>query len=566
MNRVLVALVAVVVFLPAQLIADPFSPVGSLDLGRPGDDPVATGGFSYDSLTNTYSVSGGGSDWWDGGEYGHFVYQPISGDFWFEGSVNWIGTSAGSGLPGNWGDMDFWAKAGLVVRNTLDVGAGSEREVNYFMAHLHPDRNEAAFQGRQQRNGSMFNHQSGGVPGQPVMVALNRWTDPEGDVLVQGFVDKGAGWEQAGPSYWAWDISHDAYLGLAVTAHQNDGRLDTADFANLQVLPAVTPAVLPRKPGQVVTTPETLSPVMGGWSVLEVLDNGDMNSVGDALRSLQDGGGFRHQYNRMGAINIKDGDGDAANFPGDGNYGVVDAGLRANDTLDHLAMLARGKVLVPESDYWSFYIRSDDGEELTVGNRQMVIGSETWNADVFGSVYLEAGVHDIQVIHREAVGGADVEVAAARGQTTNLADFRLIGSGAAGYSYTIPGFNSTVQIETTVPDLSPNPGNRDEALAAIEAGRLAGTNLTGSADRVYHADWETNRGGPYGDRLRFPNDQDGRDENNFAFSAEGQLLIPEDGIWYLGYDSDDGAALWIEGANWMSIVENATGAGVIDGE
>ena len=122
MNRlihVLSTAMAILVFLSAGQAnaAVVFAPTGSLDLGLPGNlpgnDPRAAGGYSYNSLTDTYTVWGGGGDWWDDGEFGHFVYQPISGDFWFEGSVEWIGTSGS--WPGNWSAMHTWVK----VRKTF---------------------------------------------------------------------------------------------------------------------------------------------------------------------------------------------------------------------------------------------------------------------------------------------------------------------------------------------------------------------------------------------------------------------------------------------------------------
>jgi hypothetical protein len=550
--------------------ADVFLPVSSLDLGRPGE-PAVAGSYAYDAGTGIHSVSGGGGDWWDSGEFGHFAYQPVSGDFWFQGSVSWVNSGP---VADDWGTMNEWIKGGLAIRNSLNYGVGNEKEVNYFMAYLRPNRNMVAFQGRTTQTANMFNAESSGVPPQPAMVALNRWTDPEGDVLVQGFVDKGTGWQLVS-STWAWNLNDDAYLGLAVTSH-NNSKVETAQFSGLQISAAVAPTTaLPRKPGAPLNTPETLSPVVGGWSVVEVVGNGDMNNVGDAIRSLEDGGGTRHSYTRMGAININEGGSNAKYFSGDTNYAVATDGVVVGE-VNHLAMVARGQIHVPESDWWSFYINSDDGEELSIGNRQLVLGTEGWNDNNIGSVWLEAGVHNIQVIHREATGGANVEVAAARGQTTNLAAFNLIGAGAAArdaYQIPMPGVLNTgagsLVVEQTLPGFQ-NVGNLSEARQAIvnAKGEENTPNLLRllNEQNINYRDPEDGSDGSFGSPRPWPINTSVNDDN-FATMVSGVIDIVMAGDYFFGFQSDDGASLKISGATWLEIVESAeAGRSQISGE
>ncbi|HSV29139.1 MAG TPA: PA14 domain-containing protein, partial [Candidatus Omnitrophota bacterium] len=442
-----------------------------------------------------------------------------------------------------------------------------------IQAYLRPDRNTSAFQGRLTPTSNMFNNETGGMPAQPVKVALNRWTDPSGNVLVQGLVDKGSGWAVVG-SAWARDnkpwagagIPDDVYVGFAATGHQNDGRLETILYRNAEILPAQAPTgPLPRLRGAVVNVPESLVPDMGVWSVVEVINNGDMNSVNDAVSSLQSGNGTRHAYTLAGPININDHRGNAKYFGGDRGYGVREDGIVSGE-VNHIAFLARGTIRVPEAGEYSFYINGDDGEELSIGNRDLVLGSEGWNDNNIGTIYLEAGDHPIQVVHREATGGADLEVAAAKGRTTNLKAFNLIGANAparAAYDVIIPGYHGQVTVEATAPG-SYRPGSRDAAIQAILDGRSAGTNSVGTADKVHAADPQ-NGGSYFANPLPFPNDT-AADDNDFAFMATGKLVIPVDGTYYIGYDSDDGAALQIMGAVWQSIVENRTGNAVIAGD
>lgn len=579
---VTLGILALVMALAAgQAMAVEFVGAGSLDLGRPGDDPAAAGTWSYDAGTLTHTIEGGGSDWWNNGEYAHLAYEPVSGAFWIEAEVTWYNRT------GTWGDMDNWVKAGVAIRNDIDNGPGNEKEVNYINANLRPghsgDEQDVTFQWRDvatQNMGSEKMEVDVGGPDEPTRkVALNRWIDGEGDSLVQAFAEVGGVWQELPGTRWAWNLNEDVYAGLFVTAHNNDRRLEKADFVNAQILPAQTPTPVPYKPGDPIADPEGVAPVVGGWGVLEVLTGNapNMNSVATAAGVLEnvDPAHTRHTYNLMGPINIGDSDpqGDAKNFPGDGPYGVVDAGLQAAGAVDDIAFLARGKIKIPagQGGPWTFYINSDDGEALTIDDRALVIGTESWDVSSFGTVNLTPGVHDIQVVHREDGGGADVEVAAAIGETTDLNNFRLIGSGDPGrpaFTFNVPGYTGVVNIEGTKPgDYA--PGSRDEALLAIVQGRTAGTNSTAVAEVVNHSDPDDGgnlNAGAFPNDIAFPNDAPGADDNDFATLVTGALHIPDDGTWFLGFNSDDGGALQIMGQSWTGVVADATGNAVIDAD
>jgi hypothetical protein len=587
--------VATVALLAGSVGGAPFEMDGSLDLGRPGDDPLALGSAT-ENAPGDYTVSGGGSDWWGAGEYAHFAYQEVTGDFWIEGDVQWVNRT------GNWGDMDGWVKAGLAVRNDVDNGAGNEKEVNYFNANLRPghgpDGQDVTFQWRDVATAGMNSTKSRVNPdGGDVdtrRIALNRWTDAEGDSLMQAFFWDGSQWVEQGGTRWAWNLNETAYVGLAVTAHKNttwdhdgDGGattpeiplLETANFTNVDLTgTAVTPTGdLPRKPGDPIADPEGVAPVMGGWGVLEVVDNGNMGNVNDAARSIEDGGGTRHTYNLMGAININDSDpqSNAKNFGGDGPYGVAEAGIKTKGSVDDIAFLARGQVEIPEAGDWTFYINSDDGEELVIdGNRDWRTGSGGWNDNNFLTVNLSAGPHDIRVLHREDGGGANVEVAAAKGNTTDLSKFRLIGSGDAGipaHESVVPAI-ANVNLEQTPagwndPTGTPpktKPESRATAITALQEASDQTVLLTGTDTVINHTDLDGNpNAGAYGGDHAYLNDAAGNDENDHAFRALADLLITEAGTYYLGYNSDDGASLEIKGQNWLQVMDGSHGNATI---
>jgi len=543
------------------------------DLGRPGDDPGVLGSATF--AAGTYTVTGSGSDWWNSGEFGYYVFKAIAGDQRLEADVVWQDGDAGN----------QWKKAGVAFRNDVDTGAGNEKEVNYFAAITRPNKNRSSFQFRDVATGNMGSNTEGG--GTPVKVAIQRWKDPEGDYLVQAFKDMGggAGWEELGNARWAFNLNENAYLGLAMTSHeQTVARI--AEFSNVQFTTVVAPGTLPRKPGEAVNDPEGVGPVMGGWGVLEVVNNGNMNNLDAAIASLESGTGDRLRYNLMGAININDHEGNAANFGNDIGYGVayenlaVGAPWPAPGSVNDVAFLARGQVDIPWAGDWSFYCRSDDGEELAVyqgGVRKLVIGSDTsWNANCFGTATLAAGPADIQFIHREDGGGANLEVAATNGATTDLGRFRLIGSGDAGvpaHDSLVPAVQNLLLEQTPAgwvddpgPPVHTRPENRVEALIAIEEARAEGVLLSMAGNVVNHGDADDggnlNSGSFPGD-LNYLNDAPGVDENDHAFKATGELIITVPGTYYLGYNSDDGASLEIAGVPWVGIVPGSNGSATI---
>jgi hypothetical protein len=323
-------------------------------------------------------------------------------------------------------------------------------------------------------------------------------------------------------------------------------------------------------PGKLVYDPERVGPVAGGWGVLEVVDNGNMTNVVDAVASLESNTGTRYAYKLFGPININDPSVSAGNFPGDGPYGVVAAAIKPAGGVDDIAFLARGRVNIPTTGDWSFYIRSDDGELLSVDNGALVIGTEAWYDNNFGTVNLTAGEHDIQVIHREDGGGANVEVAAAKGATNNLYFFRLIGSGDPGLPATTSSVPGLV-FDPTFTQSRPGASGAINNLAQAQAAITAGPNVSITDDRVNHSDPD-NRG--LGNEV-FAADHDnpwdivtgsGTDDDDSAILVEGEIWIATGGTYYIGYNSDDGAQLRIDTMGvfpWLSIKENVTGSAVL---
>ena len=125
-------------------------------------------------------------------------------------------------------DTDRWAKAGVMIRESLDPGS---RHV--FMA-LTPQMG-LRFQRRTVANG-FSEDTSGGSGAAPVWVKLIR----RGNVFTALRSNDGAGWEVTGTETNAMGVQ--VYAGLAACAH-NDGALTTATFDNVRLAPVVAPVV-----------------------------------------------------------------------------------------------------------------------------------------------------------------------------------------------------------------------------------------------------------------------------------------------------------------------------------
>jgi hypothetical protein len=85
---------------------------------------------------------------------------------------------------------------------------------------------------------------------------------------------------------------------------------------------------------------------------------------------------------------------------------------------------------------------------------------------------------------------------------------------------------------------------------------------------VNHVDPDTLDGGSgtFPDDTAFPNDNTRKDDNDFAVKVTGLLDIPADGIYQIGFNSDDGASLKITGKTWQLVVANGTGKAVLAGD
>jgi len=180
------------------------APWADRDIGNAG----TTGSASYAS--GTYTVAGSGDDIYNTADSFHYAYQPLTGDGQIVAHVASLANT------------DPWAKAGVMIRETLTGGAA-----NAMMA-VTPG-NGTNFQWRAAAGGTS-NTTAGPVATAPYWVRLVR----SGATFTGSVSSDGATWTTVGTATIA--MASAVYIGLPVTAH-NVTALNTATFDHVSLGP-----------------------------------------------------------------------------------------------------------------------------------------------------------------------------------------------------------------------------------------------------------------------------------------------------------------------------------------
>ena len=162
-----------------------------------------------------FAVDGGGADIWGTSDGFHYVYQPLEGDGQIVARVVDLENT------------HAWAKAGVMIRETIDAGS------KHAMMVLTPGKG-LAFQRRITTSGSST-HSSGGSAIAPYWVKLVL----SGNTISSYKSSNGSDWAPVG--YATISLASSMLIGLAVTAH-NDTTLATAHFDNVSVIAEQAPA------------------------------------------------------------------------------------------------------------------------------------------------------------------------------------------------------------------------------------------------------------------------------------------------------------------------------------
>lgn len=177
----------------------------SADIGGPG----IPGGVSL--ANGVYTVSGSGADIWGTSDQFQYVYAPASGDCDIIAKVLSVQNT------------DVWAKAGVMIRETLSANA------QYADVVITPGSG-ASYQYRNSTGGGCDFVQSVGITA-PYWVRVTR----TGNNFKAYICANGTSWTQVGATQ-AITMSTNVYIGLCVTSH-NNSKLSTATFSNVTATP-----------------------------------------------------------------------------------------------------------------------------------------------------------------------------------------------------------------------------------------------------------------------------------------------------------------------------------------
>ncbi len=211
-------------------------PCGALPANWADGDIGAVGGATGQACyaDGTYTVVGAGDDIWNGADAFHYAYQPLIGDGQIVARVT-----------GQF-DTNEWAKAGVMIRETLDPGAS-----NAFVA-LTPNHG-ADFQYRAGA-GNSSTYAGGPAANTPYWVRLAR----QGNLFTAAVSSDNSSWTVISSATITMTTS--AYIGLAVTSH-NPRTLNTSTFDNVTLSGGV-----PSTPTPTATSASTMTPTVTATS------------------------------------------------------------------------------------------------------------------------------------------------------------------------------------------------------------------------------------------------------------------------------------------------------------
>lgn len=197
---------------------------------------VGTAGTAiYTPSTGKYTVTGAGADIWGSADAFQFDAKSQSGDFTMVVKVESITAS------------DPWAKAGLMIRDTVQAGS-------VYAMQLVSKSSGTAFQRRLTTGGG--SNSDVGTGASPIWLKLQR-----AGATISGYTSSDGG-------SWTATISltvgfgTNVYVGLAVTSH-GSGTASVV-FSNLSITPAGTPPVISN---QTSTASGTVSSAFSGYTI-----------------------------------------------------------------------------------------------------------------------------------------------------------------------------------------------------------------------------------------------------------------------------------------------------------
>jgi len=170
-------------------------------------NPASVGSFAEGPL-GTYTMTGSGADIWNQSDEFHYAYKTLSGPGVIVARVESVG------------DTDNWAKAGVMIRETLEADSKHAMMIVSYASGV-------SFQRRPDKGGSSFDDTTSGITA-PYWVKIER--EMAGTFSAYSSAN-GSTWKKVGVSENI-QMGTNTYIGLAVTAH-SAGATCEAVFTNV---------------------------------------------------------------------------------------------------------------------------------------------------------------------------------------------------------------------------------------------------------------------------------------------------------------------------------------------
>jgi hypothetical protein len=170
-------------------------------------NPASVGSFVEGPL-GTYTMTGSGADIWNQSDGFHFAFKTLSGAGSIVAKVESVG------------DTDDWAKAGVMIRETLDADSKHAMMIVSYASGV-------SFQRRLDTGGDSFDDTTGGIAA-PYWVKIERSIAGGFSAYISA---NGSTWQKVGVTENI-QMGTNTYIGLAVTAH-NAGATCEGVFTNV---------------------------------------------------------------------------------------------------------------------------------------------------------------------------------------------------------------------------------------------------------------------------------------------------------------------------------------------
>jgi hypothetical protein len=184
-------------------------------------NPASVGSF-VEGPTGTNTMTGSGTDIWNQADEFHFAYKMLSGVGSIVARIESVEQT------------DVWAKAGVMIRETLDAGS---KFAAVYITPTNPDgtaTNGCRFQARTDTNIAATSDTSVATTGQTAIVAPY-WVKLERDITgnFRGYYStNGTTWTSMSWNPQFITMSSNVYIGLALTSH-NANATCQAVFSNV---------------------------------------------------------------------------------------------------------------------------------------------------------------------------------------------------------------------------------------------------------------------------------------------------------------------------------------------